>query len=160
MLKNKDENGSIFSPSQISKFKYATQKYMTLKLKDMGISTCVGVYITALYREGNMTFKELTEHIGFDKANSSRVIKELESKSIIEKDLKEKQKKVKFCLTEKGISIAKQIELYIKEWHEVMFCDISADEKQVFRDVYSKVYKNITEFLVEKEKGGKDEKDI
>lgn len=89
-------------------------------------------------KEG-MTQHELTEKSFLDKAHTSRSLKELIEKSIIEKEDINKYKN-KFKLTPKGLEIAKAFKAEGSKMHQKVFETLSEEELDQLKNILTKLY--------------------
>ncbi|MCF7930773.1 MAG: MarR family transcriptional regulator [Acholeplasmataceae bacterium] len=89
-------------------------------------------------KEG-MTQQELTEKSFLDKAHTSRSLKELIEKNIVEKEDINKYKN-KFKLTSKGLEIAQAFKAEGSKMHQKVFETLSKNELDQLRNILTKLY--------------------
>ena len=92
--------------------------------------------------EGGMTQKELTEQEGIDRAQVSRVLRDLERKNLVEAVGASTYKK-RYCLTEKGRGITAEMNDIILEIHGYVSEGIPMEEIRVFYEVLQRVDENL-----------------
>jgi MarR family transcriptional regulator, organic hydroperoxide resistance regulator len=80
-------------------------------LKEYGLSKLHLLYMMVLYEnQDGMTLKELSDHLDFDKANTSRAITQMTGKGYVQKKAQEEmERKFRLELTQKGRDIAARI---------------------------------------------------
>lgn len=94
-------------------------------------------------QEEGLSLQELTEKIGIDKANVTRVINDLLNKNIVYKsDLKQRGYKIK--LTEKGLKVATKIKQEKEKMDEKLLSCFNEKEKQQFFSLIIKMCKSIS----------------
>lgn len=89
-------------------------------------------------KEG-MTQHELSEKSFLDKAHTSRALKELLEKNLVEKEDLSKYKN-KFKLTEKGLEVAQAFKAEGSKMHKKVFETLSKEELEQLRNIISKLY--------------------
>lgn len=94
-------------------------------------------------QEEGLSLQELTEKIGIDKANVTRVINDLLNKNIVYKsDLKQRGYKIK--LTEKGLKVATKIKQEKEKMDKKLLSCFNEKEKQQFFSLIIKMCKSIS----------------
>lgn len=94
-------------------------------------------------QEEGLSLQELTEKIGIDKANVTRVINDLLNKNIVYKsDLKQRGYKIK--LTEKGLEVATKIKQEKEKMDKKLLSCFNEKEKQQFFSLIIKMCKSIS----------------
>ncbi len=89
-------------------------------------------------KEG-MTQHELSEKSFLDKAHTSRALKELLEKNLVEKEDISKYKN-KFKLTEKGLKVAQAFKAEGSKMHKKVFEALSKEELEQLRNIIAKLY--------------------
>lgn len=113
------------------------QKAFNEKLKTFAITSSHLVYMILLKNHiTGLTMTELSNMSQVDKALTSRVMKELESKEYIYRDTKDKHfRNYKICLTKKGIDVANSIQEMMENHKLQILEDFSNDEEKQIREV-------------------------
>lgn len=121
-------------------------KYMNEKMKDQNFSNMSVPYLMMVYKNDGICMKELTSHICFDKANTTRAIRDLEKKELINRvtDTSDRRKN-KIFITEKGKETIKKIKIYHKEWQDKIIRNIKEEEIEKLNEILMKIYNNATE---------------
>lgn len=100
-------------------------------------------YIMMLNSNKNgMTQHELSEKSFLDKAHTSRALKELLEKNILEKENIGKYKN-KFKLTDEGITIANAFKVEGSKMHQRVFEALTKEEINQLRNIITKLYQSI-----------------
>lgn len=134
----------MLSPVMLSRIKKKTQNYLNISLKPYGIGGVHAVYIMELFFKGKLTLSELTFNLDLDKANTTRVISELEGKGIVVKEKKEGfVKKLKYYLTEKGKKVALKTKEVMRDWINILGEGITERNKLQFLRTMRIIMKNI-----------------
>ncbi len=131
-------------PIYFENFKKYMDKSISNVIKQYGITFIQFRPIVLLnrHKEDGLSLQELTEKIGIDKANVTRVINDLLEKDIVYKsDLKQRGYKIK--LTKKGLEIANKIINEKEKMHEKLFMCFSEEEKEQFFSLLIKMYESI-----------------
>lgn len=131
-------------PIYFENFKKYMDKSISNVIKQYGITFIQFRPIVLLnrHKEDGLSLQELTEKIGIDKANVTRVINDLLEKDIVYKsDLKQRGYKIK--LTKKGLEIANKIINEKEKMHEKLFMCFSKEEKEQFFSLLIKMYESI-----------------
>lgn len=109
-------------------------------LMPYGLSKLHSLYLVCLYRhKKGLTLNQLNFLTGFDKANTSRAISDLEEKEITYRILGAGEKKYKVSLTEKGFSICKDFVKSIKESIKKTFASLTEKEMNFFQSIIFKL---------------------
>ena len=95
-------------------------------------------YIENVYRFKTVTMADLTELSGTDKANTTRVIKELLNKNIVEKFGGER--KFKLSLTLKGKQIAEHFKNQKEKFMRSVFKNFSTAEMSTLKALLEKLF--------------------
>lgn len=103
-------------------------------------------YLMVLWnnREG-LSQKEIIDKIRFDKAHTSRALKELVNKNIVIKEDKNGYKN-KYFLAKSGLEIAQNIKLENQRIHEEVFAILTEEERLQIE----KIVKKLTDHIVNK----------
>ena len=102
-------------------------------------------YIENVYRFNTVTMADLTELAGKDKANTTRVVKDLLNQNIVTKSGGER--KFKLNLTEKGKAIAKHFESEKDNFMKQVFKDFSKQEIETLKALLEKLFIGTTNAL-------------
>lgn len=138
-----------FPSAQTNRFKMMIKSYFDKAAAEIGVAGAHVPYIALISKsKDGITQMETTKILGYDKANSSRVVAELENRQIIEKVNEEKRTLLK--LTPKGEEVAKKIHGITKEWHKISFEGIDKADREVFLRVNRKMFENCMRAIEEK----------
>lgn len=117
--------------------------FLNEKLKDSIVSTIYCPYLIALKHINGQTMSDLTKKVFLDKANTSRVIKEMENNElVIIKESSEDRRVKKIYLTDKGNSYMNKIISYRKEWEEIIFNGLSNKDKDNLHKILNHIIDN------------------
>ncbi len=100
------------------------------------------MYLGHLYINGEMNMSELTSVIGVDKANTTRVIRDLLAKGYIEK-VGESNRKYDIRLTQSGQEVADEFSSTINKVIKESFKNFTDDEKKEFRRLLTKFFEGV-----------------
>ena len=120
------------------------QRIKSNKMEKFGLGS---THTTCLCRLGNagktgMTQKELTEQEGIDRAQISRVLRDLENRGLVQ-NAGESVYKKRYFLTEKGIKIVGEIKKIILEINSYVSDEVSEEEIAVFYSVLKRIAENL-----------------
>jgi len=107
-------------------------------LLPFSLSSFHAKYIKLLHKFKIMTMNDLTECIGVDKANTTRAIKELLEKEIVEK--KGGIRKFQLILTKKGLEIAEKFVVAFESFFKRVFKEFSETEKTTLMSLLQKMF--------------------
>jgi DNA-binding MarR family transcriptional regulator len=134
-----------FFPMSIGKLNRQMQKIFAGELKPCDLSSAHALYLIVLFENEGLTLKELTENVGVDKANTTRVVTDLKAKGFIYTDRKEDgSRKYKVFLTEEGKKAAEIVRSAIKKMLDNMFSILSDAERAQYIAILKKIIINIT----------------
>ena len=102
-------------------------------------------YIENVYRFKTVTMADLTELAGTDKANTTRVVKDLLNQDIVTKSGGER--KFNLNLTEKGKKIAEHFKTQKEAFMKQVFKDFSKDEIETLKMLLEKLFIGTTSAL-------------
>ena len=120
------------------------QRIKTNKMEKYGLGSTHTTCLCKLGKAGaaGVTQKELTEQEGIDRAQVSRVLRDLEQASLVEAVGSSAYKR-RYCLTEKGKTITDEINGIILEINRYVSKDIPAEEIAVFYRVLQEIDGNL-----------------
>ncbi|MBQ8615825.1 MAG: hypothetical protein IJ415_04590 [Clostridia bacterium] len=95
-------------------------------------------YIKLLFKNKIMTMSDLTDCVGVDKANTTRAIKELLDKQIVEK--KGGIRKFQLILTKQGLEIAEKFMIAFDNFFKRVLKDFSENEKSTLMTLLQKMF--------------------
>lgn len=124
-------------PMHFSRFKTLMQTYLNENLKDLNISSIHIMYLALLTKVKKLKQSEFTKRLGYNKANSSRVLAELENKCYIKKDDGNF-----YVLTAEGSKVSERIIELLKKWKNSLFAGIEKQDLEVFERVMLTVVEN------------------
>lgn len=134
----------IFTPTKVQQIKKHIDKFLDNELINTGISRLEAVYIGCLKDNIGISLIELTNLVHFDKANTTRVISELELKGLVTRKVDEKDtRKYKIYLTEKAKELEKFILNSKLKLNKIAFEGVSNKEKEVFEQTLEKIIENL-----------------
>ena len=133
-----------FFPMSIGKLNKQMQKIFSEELKPCDLSSAHAMYLMVLFENDGITLKELTENVGMDKANTTRVVTDLKAKGYIYTDCtKEGSRKYKVFLTAEGKKAAGIVRSAIKKMLDNMFSILSDAERAQYITILKKIITNI-----------------
>ncbi|MBR5122956.1 MAG: MarR family transcriptional regulator [Anaerotignum sp.] len=120
------------------------QRIKTDKMEKYGLGSTHTTCLCKLGKAGEVgvTQKELTEQEAIDRAQVSRVLRDLENKGLVQAVGSSAYKR-RYCLTEKGIAITDEINGIILEINRYVSGDISEHDLRVFYGVMQTIDKNL-----------------
>lgn len=131
-------------PIYFENFKKYMDKSISNVIKQYGITFIQfrPIVLLSRHKEDGLSLQELTETIGIDKANVTRVINGLLEKEIVYKsDLKQRGYKIK--LTKKGLEIVTKLMKEKEQMREKLFSCFNKTEREQFLKLLIKMYKSI-----------------
>ena len=94
-------------------------EFMKEKIKDIDLTTTEFYYVYNIYLKDKLSQKNLADTMFVSEANVARIIKKLEDKGYVVREISPENKSKKILsLTKKGESSIKTIIEYNKEWEE------------------------------------------
>ncbi len=120
------------------------RKKMDEVLKKFGLTHFHALYVLELFKSGELTMGELTENIGVDKANTSRVIKDLLEKGYAEK-VGEADRKFAIKLSRLGKKMAQDFKNRIDNLMESALSQFSEREKNNLHKTLKKLIDGLNE---------------
>ena len=120
------------------------QRIKTDKMEKYGLGSTHTTCLCKLGKAGDegITQKELTEQEGIDRAQVSRILRDLEQEELVYATGNSAYKK-RYCLTEKGKTITDEINGIILEINRYVSKDIPAEEIAVFYRVLQEIDGNL-----------------
>ena len=133
-----------FFPKSIGRLNKQMQKIFGEELKSCDLSSAHALYMMVLYENDGITMKELTENVGMDKANTTRVVRALKSKGYIYTDPEvEGTRKYKVYLTEEGKKAAEIVKASITKMLDKIFSILTETEREQYIAILKKIITNI-----------------
>ena len=120
------------------------RKKMDEYLKKFDLTHFHSLYVLELFKSGELTMGELTENIGVDKANTSRVVKDLLDKGYIEK-VGELDRKFAVKLSKLGKKMAQDFKNRIDNLMEGALSQFSEREKTSLHKTLKKLIDGLNE---------------
>jgi DNA-binding MarR family transcriptional regulator len=137
-------NDLDFFPKSIGKLNKQMQKIFGEELKPCDLSSAHALYLIVLFENDGLTLKELTENVGMDKANTTRVVTDLKAKGYIYTDCtKEGGRKYKVFLTENGKKAAEIVRSVITKMLDNIFSILTDAERAQYIAILKKIITNI-----------------
>ena len=132
----------LMLPLILNKLKKRLDHTSLSSLKEYNLSKLHLLYLMVLFEnEAGMTLKELSEHLGFDKANTSRAITQLIDKGFVQKlSQGELAMKYKVELTPQGRDIAVVIWKQIDEANVEIVSLFTPEELQSLAQIAAKLW--------------------
>jgi len=132
----------LMLPLILNKLKKRLDQTSLSSLKEYNLSKLHLLYLMVLFEnEEGMTLKELSEHLGFDKANTSRAITQLIDKGFVQKlSQGELAMKYKVELTPKGRDVAVIIWGQIDEANVEIVSLFTPEELQSLAQIAAKLW--------------------
>lgn len=136
--------GCVLTPSTVQHFKKQIDKYLDEEYNQGDINRLESVYLSHLLEKDGVSLIELTRAVHLDKANTTRIINDLESKGyVIRKANESDNRKYKIFITEKAQKFKEKIQRCIKELNEKAFKGVTKTEKKTFSKVVHKIFENL-----------------
>ena len=136
--------GCVLTPSTVQHFKKQIDKYLDGEFNQGDINRLESVYLSHLLEKDGVSLIELTRAVHLDKANTTRIINDLESKGyVIRKANESDSRKYKIFITEKAQKFKEKIQRCIKELNEKAFKGVTKTEKKTFSKVVHKIFENL-----------------
>jgi DNA-binding MarR family transcriptional regulator len=133
-----------FFPMSIGKLNKQMQKRFCEELKPFELSSAHALYLIVLYENDGLTLKDLTENVGMDKANTTRVISDLNLKGYIYTDrLKEGSRKYKVYLSDEGKKAADIVRSVITKMLGDIFSVLTEKERAQYIKILKKLITNM-----------------
>ena len=120
------------------------QRIKTNKMEKYGLGSTHTTCLCKLGKAGaeGVTQKELTEQECIDRAQVSRILRDLEQEGLVEA-MGSSAYKRRYCLTEKGQQVTAEINGIILEINRYVSGDISENDLRVFYGVMQTIDKNL-----------------
>ena len=120
------------------------QRIKTNKMEKYGLGSTHTTCLCKLGKAGTegVTQKELTEQECIDRAQVSRILRDLEQEGLVEA-MGSSAYKRRYCLTEKGQQVTAEINGIILEINRYVSGDISENDLRVFYGVMQTIDKNL-----------------
>ena len=133
-----------YFPMSIGKINRQMQKLFAEQLKPYDLGSTSALYLIVLSENDGLTLKELTANVGMDKANTTRVVSDLNVKGYISTDRKEEgSRKYKVFLTEEGKKAAGIVHSAIKKMLNSFFSVLTEAERAQYIAILKKIITNI-----------------
>lgn len=134
----------------VAKMRKCLNRVINDSVKNEVLTGVHGNYLTILV-DNELTKSEMTEILGLDKANTTRVIDELESFGYVSRKEGSKSNANLYFLTEKGKETAFRIESALLEFLRDVTKGVPEDKCRVYREVYLKIIENIDKYSKRKD---------
>ncbi len=131
-------------PSEFKKFVHAA---MEKKLKGTGISVSAAMFLAELEEDRGMTNRELTERVGFTKALTTRVTRQLEEKGLVE--ITPSGRECSISLTPKGRETRAMARRCQAEVMDYIFSGLTEEELEFLNHIHRKMDERIDAFYEE-----------
>jgi DNA-binding MarR family transcriptional regulator len=133
-----------FFPMSIGKLNRQMQKRFCKELKPCDLSSAHAIYLLVLSENDGLTLRELTDSVNMDKANTTRVVTDLDAKGYIYTDrIKEGSRKYKVFLTEEGKKAAEIFRSAITKMLDSIFSILTDTERAQYIAILKKIITNI-----------------
>ena len=126
----------------VAKMRKCFNRVINDAVKNEVLTGMHGNYLVTL-ADNDLTKSEMTDILGFDKANTTRVIDELESFGYVVRKEGSKSNACLYHLTEKGKETALRIESALLDFIKQITNGISEENCKIYREVYLKILENI-----------------
>lgn len=132
------------------------KQYLNTTLAEYDMRDVYVGYFIMCYENPGIKISEITEMAQFDKAHTTRIIKKLESKGLIEVKVSEEDRRVKqVFVTSKGEDLFKIIKSTTESWNKQITYNLDSDAKKQFQENLQLINSNAMEVL----KGIRDSKE-
>lgn len=133
----------VLFPVFLNKILKKLQKVSDNILKQYNLSKFHYTYLLCLYKKTEgLKLTELTELSGFDRANTTRVVNDLEIKGLVERD-KQSERKYNVKLTEKGLEITNTLYEKTLKLKDRLFGGLTDAQINRFLVLTRKIFKGI-----------------
>jgi DNA-binding MarR family transcriptional regulator len=133
-----------FFPKSIGRLNKQMQKIFGEELQSCNLSSGHAMYMMVLYENDGITLKELTEEVGMDKANTTRVVKALKLKGYIYTDPPtEGTRKYKVYLTDDGKKAAEIVRASVTKMLDKIFSILTESEREQYIALLKKLITNL-----------------
>ncbi len=143
---------------KITKLKSITSQYINDNCKELGITHSEALYLKAIADSDNITQKQLSEMLGYDKARACRVLADLEAQGYVLRLVDKKDsRKSTYIPTDAGRSIVNKLDQKLEQFmQDISFADIPKEQIEIFFATVDKMIDNISKY----NQGDQDEKTI
>ncbi len=129
-----------------SKLEFVKTTFLSTSSKSLGVDCKDMHFLGLIHDKGCLSQNEISKILNVDKAYVSRVLKDLEEKGYVTRVDQDDNRKKVFVITPSGDALGKSAEKIIKKFvAEVLFKDITDEEKSSFRQVFEKMISNANE---------------
>ncbi|MGL5506720.1 MAG: MarR family winged helix-turn-helix transcriptional regulator [Paraclostridium sp.] len=98
------------------------------------------MFLVNLYKNDGISQEELAEILNIDKGTTARAIKKLEEEGFIRREKDEKDKRAyKLYITDKAEDVKEDIFSILREWEDVLLCDLNREEVIVIKQLLKKI---------------------
>lgn len=98
------------------------------------------MFLVNLYQNDGINQEELAEILSIDKGTTARAIKKLEEEGFIRREKDEKDKRAyKVYITNKAKDIKDEVYTILREWEEILLCNLSKEEIIVIKSLLKKI---------------------
>lgn len=124
----------------LNNLKKKIQKKVSDVLKPYNLSSMHSMYLATLLQEGEMTLAELSRRLNFNRANTTRVIKDLIQKGYVGCDRSQTNlRKFNIYLTEKGKTLTEEFVSRMEEIRLTQNARLSKEEWKVLLELLKKL---------------------
>ncbi|SHJ48390.1 DNA-binding transcriptional regulator, MarR family [Dethiosulfatibacter aminovorans DSM 17477] len=115
-------------------------------LKAINMTTLQSIVLINIKRHEGVNQNELASVVGIDKASVSRVIRDLENRNLLFKEIDQSDRRhFRLFLTDKGKEeVEKSVEIQMRIWLDCMK-EINSEELNISKEMMIKLYSNINE---------------
>ena len=134
-LKNIDDN-NLDIPATFAIIKRSYIRYIDNKITDINISSGEAPFLLVLNENDKITQKELSDSLRTSEGLTTRVLKNLEKKEYITREIDQNNKRRKIItITSNGKKTAQILKKYQKEWESQIFGSITDEELKSFKSI-------------------------
>ena len=134
-LKKIDESNLDISAT-FAMIKRSYIRYLDNKINDMNITSGEVPFLFVLNEHDKITQKELADSLRTSEGLTTRVLKSIEEKGYVTREVDEKNKRRKIItITPKGQESASKIKKYQKEWENEVFEFLTDNEFKEFKSI-------------------------
>ena len=134
-LKKIDESNVDISAT-FAMIKRSYIRYLDNKINDMNITSGEVPFLSVLNEHDKITQKELADSLRTSEGLTTRVLKSIEEKGYVTREVDEKNKRRKIItITPKGQESATKIKKYQKEWENEVFEFLTDNEFNEFKSI-------------------------
>ena len=134
----------IITPSDAQQLKRQMDKFFDAKVQDLDLNKLECLYLVHLFHKDGVSLIDLTRAVYLDKANTTRVVGDLEAKGLVSRKENERDnRKYKIFLTPEAEKYRERLLAITRELNDKIFKGITKCERSAFAKVMQKIAANL-----------------